>query len=187
MDEESVLKLINTALGSSLKSAFAEFRSYTNEQLKPISEKLASFEVAPQEPEVPEAAQGNASPEMAALTARLAAMEKQEVDRQAEVKAYKFSNDLGSSISKHNPLHAEMVKEVLSNRYGSKAVEKDGEWYLPSGSKVSEEVESFFKSDVGQHFTANPAVGGGTVAGTKPADSPKGAVSSNDMLADLAF
>lgn len=184
MDETQVLALINTALGSSLKSAFAEFRSYTNEQLKPISEKLASFEVAPLEPEVL-SDPGSASPEMAALTARLAAMEKQESDRQAEVKAYKFSNDLGASISKVNPLHSELVKELLSSRYSSKAVEKDGEWYLPSGAKVSEEVEGFFKSDIGQHFIANPAVGGGTVPSVKTGDVPKAPATADDMLADM--
>jgi hypothetical protein len=80
-----------------------------------------------------------------------------------------------------------MLKELLSNRYGSKAVEKDGQWYLPSGAKLSEEVDGFFKSDMGQHFISNPAVGGGTVASTSVSNAPKGTATSDDMFADMVI
>jgi hypothetical protein len=189
MDEAQVLALIDKALGASLKSAFGEFRNYTAEQMKPLLAKLEEFEVAGSTPSAADepVAPGASSPEMSALMSRLATMEKQEQDRQAEVKAYKFSNDLGSQVSKFSPIHGDMVKELLSSRYGSKAVEKDGEWYLPSGTKLSEEVDSFFKSETGQHFISNPAVGGGTQSSTSVQNAPKGKVTSDDMFADMVI
>ena len=189
MDEAQVKAMIEAALGSCLKSAFSEFRSHFAEQLSPINDRLSQFEAsttaAPLTPEVPEVPTAN--PETAALMQRLAKMETQEVERQQELRSYKFGNELTSNIAKYNPLHGDTVKELLNTRYAGKVIEKDGQWYLPSGAKLSEEVDSFFKSDIGLHFTANPATGGGTVTSSAPTNQPKGKATADDMLADFTL
>lgn len=183
---------INEAMASGLKGAFKEFRGHFQEQLSPIAERLNAFEAASNpepSPNVPVGESGDASPQTQALMERLAKMERQEVSRQEELKAYKFQGELTSTIGKHNPLHGEMVKELLNSRYGSTAVEKDGQWYLPNGSKLSEEVESFFKSDAGQHFVPNPSGKSANVvnSGAVGNSLPKGNFSSLEMMADMVL
>lgn len=188
MDEAAILKLIDTALGASLKSAFSDFRAHFSEQLSPINDRLAQFEAGtPPAQEAPDDNVPSSNPETAALMQRLAKMEQQEIVRQDELKAYKFGNDLSSAIGKYSPLHGDTVKELLATRYQGKAIEKDGQWYLPSGSKLTEEVDSFFKSDIGLHFTANPAVGGGSVGSKTTPAAQKADASVEDMLADIGF
>lgn len=192
MDEAAIKALIDQAIASGLKSGLDSFKSYFGEQLTPIKEQLGQFEVALTEPEpkpqeIPEATK---SPETAALMERLAKMEKLEQERQAELRQMKFDGALSKTLGKHNPMHQEMVKELLANRYNSKAVEKDGEWYLPNGSKLSEEVDSFFTSDVGQHFVANPSGQNVGVPSSRSVPTPGKStkdLTSDDMFADFTL
>jgi hypothetical protein len=119
---------------------------------------------------------------------RLAKMEKAEQVRTAELQQMKLNAALGSAVSKYNPMHQELVKELLGNRYGTKAFEKDGEYYLPNGAKLGEEIDSFFGSEVGQHFLSNPS---NASVGTKPSSTlpvvPKKSLkdlTSEEMLLD---
>lgn len=194
MDETQIQEYINKAMTSGLKSALGEFKSYFNEQLNPISERLSQFEVAtvPQEKQdtTQESPATQGSPETAALMERLAKMEKLEQSRQVELRQMKLDSALGTAVGKHSPMHGDMVKELLANRYGSKAVEKDGEWYLPNGSKLDEEVDSFFSSDAGMHFISNPS---GQSLGTQTTKTPQAAtksfkdLSSDEMMADISW
>ena len=184
MTEDEVQKYINAALTSGLKSALGEFKSYFTEQINPINDRLSQFEVAtaPQPDKAPALEATPASPETSALMERLAKMEKLEQSRQAELHQMKLDSALGSAIGKHNPMHSDMVKELLATRYSSTAVEKDKEWYLPNGSKLAEEVDSFFGSDAGMHFLSNPS---GQSLGTSTTKSPVApAKSSKDMTSD---
>lgn len=193
MDEAQIQQYINAAMTSGLKSALGEFKSYFTEQISPINERLSQFEAAPQ-PEAakpnPEAQGNQGNPETAALMERLAKMEKLEQSRQAELRQMKLDSALGSAVGKHNPMHGDMVKELLATRYGAKAVEKDGEWYLPNGSKLNEEVDSFFGSDAGQHFLSNPS---GQSLGTATAKAPNAPqksfkdLTSDEMMADISW
>lgn len=193
MDEATVKALIEASLAPALKGAFQEFRGFFSEQLSPINERLSQFETATTpEPELSQPSgkgvESSSNPAMDALTARLAQMEKQEATRQEEVRSYKFQNELSSYVGKHDPMHGDIVKELLANRYGSKAVEKDGKYYTPSGTTLDEEVNSFFKSEVGSHFLKAPAT---TPSGTQktnvPANGQKANPTVDDMLSDMAF
>ena len=192
MDETQIQSYINAALTSGLKSALGEFKSYFTEQINPINERLSQFEVAtaPQPDKVPAVEATPASPETSALMERLAKMEKLEMSRQAELHQMKLDSALGTAVGKHNPMHGDMVKELLANRYGAKAVEKDGEWYLPNGSKLAEEVDSFFGSDAGMHFLSNPSGQSlGTSTTKSPAAPQKSAkdMTSDEMMADVVW
>lgn len=193
MDEAQVKALIDTAIATGLKSGLASFQAHYEKQLKelvaPIAARLDEFEVITEQEKQP-AAEPKDSPEVKALMKRLEDMESRDRTREEELKSSRLSQALSKHIGGHSPLHAEAVTELLSQRVG-KAVEKDGEWYLPSGLKLSEEVDNFFNSPVGLHFTANPAKGtssdaGGSrsTGGTKK--DPKD-VTLDDMLADFSF
>lgn len=194
MDETQVKALIEASLAPALKGAFKEFRGFFSEQLTPITERLNQFEAVPTPENQPEptstkgaeGSTGNAA--MDALTARLAQMEKLEAARQEEVRSYKFQNELSSYVGKHDPMHGDIIKELLANRYGSKAIEKDGKYYTPSGTTLDEEVDSFFKSEVGSHFLKAPAT---TPSGTQKTNVPSTGQKTNpsveDMLADMTF
>lgn len=191
-EKAEIQTYINDAMTSGLKGAFKEFRGHFQEQLSPIAERLNAFEAAgQQEPangSVDASGQsGSADAQTHALMERLAKMERQEVERQEELRAYKFQGELGNTIGKHTPLHSDLVKEILSSRYGSTAVEKDGQWYLPNGSKLSEEVEGFFSSEAGQHFVPNPSSKSAKVVNSGSVNNtlPKGDVSAKDMLSDF--
>jgi hypothetical protein len=179
---------LDTALTSALKGSLGEFQKYFKEQLSPINERLSAFEAVtpatpPASPGTPETPESTES----ALLARLAQLEASELSRVEELKQMKLDKALGDSVGKHNPLHADVVRELLATRYGSKAVEKNGEWYLPNGSKLSEEVDTFFGSEAGLHFLPNPAGESlGTKATKAPAASGKAAkdITSDDMFED---
>lgn len=192
MDEAQVKALIEASLAPAIRGAFQEFRGYFQEQLEPISNRLSEFEVISQAPSVPqeqtrESKKGATDPAYEALTARLAQMEKLEADRQAELRTYKFGNELGSMVGKYDAIHSDLVKEVLSTRYAGKVVEKGGKYYTPSGSTLEEEVASFFGSDAGSHFLKAPQA---TPGGTKPStnvSATKATPSVDDMLADMEW
>lgn len=192
MTPEEIQSYINAAMTSGLKSALGEFKSYFTEQINPINERLSQFEVAtaPQPDKALATDASPASPETSALMERLAKMEKLEMSRQVELHQMKLDQALGSAVGKHNPMHGDMIKELLATRYGAKAVQKDGEWYLPNGSKLAEEVDSFFSSDAGMHFLSNPS---GQSLGTSTTKSPtapqKSAkdMTSDDMMADVVW
>lgn len=193
MDESQIREYINTAMTSGLKSALGEFKSYFSEQINPINDRLSQFEAATQpSAELKPTAETSApaNPETAALMERLAKMEKLEQSRQVELRQMKLDSALGTAVGKHNPLHGDMVKELLANRYGAKAIEKDGEWYLPNGSKLNEEVDSFFSSDAGMHFISNPS---GQSLGTATAKTPNAPqksikdMTSDEMMADVSW
>lgn len=194
MDEASIKALIEASLAPAIRGAFQEFRSYFQEQLEPLSAKLNEFEVATaaSEPEPAKrgrpAKESQESPELTALTARLAQMEQKEQERQAELKTYKFGNELQGLVGKYDAIQGDLVKELLSNRYGSKVVEKNGKYYTPNGTTLDEEVESFFKSEAGSHFIKAPATSGsGTAKTNVPSNGQKGEVSVDDMLADMEW
>ena len=189
MDEAQIKALIEAALAPAIKGAFGEFRSYFSEQLNPINERLSQFEVGT--PETPTPTQETVSTPnnqaMEALTARLAQMEKMEADRQTELRQYKFQGELSSQVSKYDPLHQDMVKELLANRYAN-TVEKGGKYYTPQGSTLDEEVDGFFKSEVGSHFLKAPAATpGGTQKSNVPSNGNRDEPSLDDMLADMTF
>ena len=190
MTPEEIQKYINDAMSAGLRGAFQEFRGHFQEQLAPIAERLNAFEAGstPSAPNVSDSRESaGTNPETHALMERLAKMEKQELVRQEELRAYKFQGELGSTIGKHSPLHSDLVKELLNSRYASTAVEKDGQWYLPNGSKLSEEVEGFFKSEVGQHFMANPSGKSANVTASSAVGNslPKGELTSAEMMNDM--
>lgn len=194
MTPEEIQAYINTAMTSGLKSALGEFKNHFAELVNPINERLSQFEVATAPLENPKDAASGATPshnpETAALMERLAKMEKVEVARQAELRQMKLDNALGSAVGKHNPLHVDMVRELLANRYGAKAIEKDGEWYLPNGSKLNEEVDNFFGSDAGMHFLSNPSGQSLGTTATKPPNAPQRGykdLTAEEMLADMSF
>jgi hypothetical protein len=195
MTEDEIKKIIEAtvqaAIAPALKSGLEQFADHFKKELAPIAARLDEFEAIVTEPDPtpdkPDAGKP-AAPETAALIERLAKMERLEEGRQAELRSMKLEAALGSAVGKHNPLHQDIVKEILSTRYGSKAVEKDGEWYLPNGSKLGEEVDSFFGSEAGQHFIANPAGKSlGTQAAKQPSAAPKSPkdLSSDEMLAAM--
>lgn len=192
MDEAQVKALIEASMASGIRGAFQEFRGYFQEQLAPLTKQLAEFEVASvpnaePEPKASKKAEGS-NDAMAALTARLASMEKMEADRQVELKTYKFGNELSNNIGKYDTIHGDLVKELLSNRYGSKVIEKDGKYYTASGTTLDEEIDGFFKSDTGSHFLKAPATTSSTTAkSSTTATGQKGEVSVDDMLADIAW
>lgn len=191
MDKDEIQQYINQAMTAGLKSAFGEFQGYFKEQLKesisPIQAKLMEFDVVP-EPTVPapEDKPLTGSPETDALMQRIAKMEAAEQARLVELKQYKFTNELASAVSKYDPLHQDIAKELLTARYAGQAIEKDGSWYLKNGNKLTEEIDGFFKSEAGQHFIKNPA---GASSGAKsssklPVDQSNPNPSSDEMLAD---
>lgn len=191
MDEEQVRKLIEASLAPAIKGAFAEFRGYFQEQLEPISSRLSEFEVqsapAPSEPKQNKSAEGS-DPALSALTARLAQMEKMEADRQQELRSYKFDNHLSSSIGKYDAIHGDLVKELLSTRYGSKTVEKEGKYYTPTGSTLDEEIDGFFKSEAGSHFLKAPVTASGNQQSSKATNTgTKAEPSLDDMLSDMSW
>lgn len=193
MDEAQVRALIEASLAPAIKGAFSEFRGYFQEQLEPITSRLSEFEVAssaPSEPEPKAKSKGSPqeSPELTALTARLAQMEKMEADRQQELRSYKLDNYMGTSVGKYDAIHGDLVKELLSNRYGSKVVEKDGKYYTPKGTTLDEEIDGFFKSEAGSHFLKAPVtVPGGTQQTSKSTSGNKAEPSLDDMLADMSW
>lgn len=190
MTPEEVQSYINTAMASGLKSALGEFKSYFTEQINPINERLSQFESAPASQEQPDPVESQGNPETAALMERLAKMEKLEQSRQVELRQMKLDSALGSAVGKHNPMHGDMVKELLANRYGAKAIEKDGEWYLPNGSKLNEEVDSFFSSDAGQHFISNPSGQSLGTSTAKPPNAPPRSMkdlTSDEMMSDISW
>lgn len=189
MDEEQVKKLIDSALTAGLKQGFQEFREFFKGELqtsiKPIQETLAGYEVATEPQHQPS---GDLPPEYSALIERLAKMEQLEQQRQQELRDLKFNQFLNKSLAQHNPLHSELVAELLTNRYKAQAIEKDGQWLLPNGSTLAEEVSSFFKSDTGLHFLPNPSQQGGELPESgKPQTSGKAEPSLEEMLADMSF
>jgi hypothetical protein len=195
MTPEEIKSLIEVTVQASiapaLKSGLAQFADHFKKELAPIAARLDEFEAIVTEPDpTPDKADTGkpAAPETAALMERLAKMEQLEQSRQAELRSMKLETALGSAVGKHNPLHQDIVKEILSTRYGSKAVEKDGEWYLPNGSKLGEEVDTFFATEAGQHFITNPAgTSLGTQSAKQPATTPKSAkdMTSDEMLAAM--
>jgi hypothetical protein len=193
MDEAQVKALIEAAMAPAIRGAFQEFRGYFQEQLEPLSAKLNEFEVATAaavEPEPKAKSKGSSqeSPELTALTARLAQMEQKEQERQAELKTYKFGNELQSLVGKYDAIQGDLVKELLSNRYGSKVVEKNGKYYTPNGTTLDEEVDGFFKSEAGSHFIKAPTTSGsGTQKSNAAPSSNKAEPSVDDMLADMTW
>lgn len=190
MDEEQVKKLIEASLAPAIRGAFQEFRGYFQEQLEPISSRLSEFEVAtqPEPTKASKSTEAPTDPALSALTARLAQMEKMEADRQQELRSYKLDNHLSSSVGKYDAIHGDLVKELLSNRYGSKVVEKEGKYYTPSGSTLDEEIEGFFKSEAGSHFLKAPVTASGNQQSSKATNTgTKAEPSLDDMLADLQF
>lgn len=192
MDETAVKKLIDDALAAGLKTGLNQFQEFFKKELAPIASRLDEFEAVVTEPappaEKPETSAAN--PETAALLERIAKMERVEQDRQAELSRMKFDSTLTNTLAKHSPLHGDVVKELLAARYSAQAVEKNGEWYLPNGSKLAEEVDSFFKSDAGQHFIANPSGQSlGTTTSSKPAATQKSfkELTSDEMLAEWSL
>lgn len=192
MDETAVKKLIDDALAAGLKTGLKQFQEFFKKELAPIASRLDEFEAVVTEPsppaEKPEASAAN--PETAALLERIAKMERVEQDRQAELARMKFDSTLTSTLAKHSPLHGDVVKELLAARYSAQAVEKNGEWYLPNGSKLAEEVDSFFKSDAGQHFIANPSGQSlGTTTSSKPPTTQKSLkeLTSDEMMAEWSI
>jgi hypothetical protein len=194
MDEAQVKALIDTAIATGLKSGLASFQAHYTKQIEelvaPIAARLDEFEVITEQEKQPAAAEPKDSPEVRALMKRLEDMENRDRAREEELKSSRLSQALSKHIGGRSPLHAEAVTELLSKRV-DKAVEKDGEWYLPSGLKLSEEVDNFFNSPVGLHFTANPVKGstsdaGGTRATGGTKKDPKD-VTLDDMLADFSF
>ena len=188
MDEATKLYL-DEALANVLKGALKELKKDLTTQMSasiaPINERLAQYEMttAPQEKVDPSV---TTTPETAALLERLQRMEKVEQERVVELQKLKFDGALNKLLGNHSPIHGDMVRELLANRY-NKAIEKNGEWYLPNGSKLSEEVEGFFSSDAGRHFVANPA--GQTLdshLSSKVSATSKSSkeISSDDMLQD---
>jgi hypothetical protein len=183
MDEAQIQEYINKAITSGLRGALGEFKGYFTEQLSPINERLSQFEAASAAPTPAAKEQDPASPLNAALMERLAKMEKAEQARTAELHQMKINAALGNAVGKYNPMHQELVKELLTSRYGAKAFEKEGEYYLPNGAKLGEEIDSFFGSEVGQHFLANPS---NSSVGAKPSgklpSTPKKSI--KDMTAE---
>lgn len=165
MTPEEIQNYINNALASGLKTALSEFQEYFKAELGPVNERLAQFEEAltapsdPGQPVNPATSQNLTDPDPASkvLMDRIAGLEKAEANRLEELRTMKLDSALISAVGKHNPLHLETVTELLANRYKAKAVEKNGEWYLPGGAKLAEEVDSFFKSESGSHFLPNPS------------------------------
>ncbi len=191
-EKAEVQEYISQSMKEGLKSAFGEFQGYFKDQLKenlsPIQSKLAEFDVAlpPNDPEPDRTNVPSGNPETDALMQRLAKMEKAEQERLQELRQYKFTNELASTVSKYDPLHQDIAKELLMARYAGKAIEKDGSWYLPSGNKLTEEIDGFFKSDAGQHFIKNPAGKSSGQQGSSKLPVAQGNPnpSSDDMLTD---
>lgn len=193
MDEEQVRKMIEASLAPAIKSAFGEFRSYFQEQLEPISTRLSEFEAisqAPTEPQPEKITEGSGKPDAAfeALTARLNQMEKLEAVRQQELRDMKLDSFMGNSVGKYDTVHGDLVKELLSTRYGSKVVEKSGKYYTPTGTTLDEEIDGFFKSEAGSHFLKAPAtVPGGTQKSNASSSGTKAEPSAQDMLDNLMW
>ena len=188
LDQETQ-EAINQAITAGLKSGLGEFKKHFTAELSPIHERLLQFEAVITDPATPDPTQPteSANPETSALMERIAKMEQAEQSRLAELRQMKLSNALGQAVGKHSPLHQDLVTELLSNRYGAKAIEKDGEWYLPNGSKLGEEIDSFFNSEAGLHFVKNPANASLGAESSSPTRAPEKSVkdvTSDDMFAD---
>lgn len=183
MTPEEVQAMMDKALAPALRGAFQEMRGYFQEQLAPITQRLSEFEVGVQEEPAT-----TVDPGVAALTARLAQMEKMEADRQQELRSYKLDNYMGSSVGKYDTIHGDLVKELLNNRYGSNAVEKEGKYYLPSGNTLDEEIDGFFKSEAGSHFLKAPVTTSGNQQTSKATvTSTKAEPTLDDMLSGISW
>lgn len=189
---EEIQAYINEAMSAGLKSALSEFSAHFKSELGPVLSRLDAIEEIATTPQVlgkedPEVL--GSDPETAALLQRIQKMEKIEQERQDEMSRMKFAGALDKAVGKHNPQFGQDIKDLLALRLGT-AIEKAGEWYLPSGSKLAEEVDTFFASDIGKHFLANPAgqgiggPGGVTVGlGALPPKDPKD-ITAEEMLKD---
>lgn len=183
MNEDQVKDFIDKAISNGLKSGLSEFSKHFTEQLKPYNDRLAQFEEVLTQPAPQEVSQDGSS----ALLERIANMENAEKARVKELQAMRLDAKVQDSISRFQPLHQETIKELLSNRYG-KAIEQNGDWYLPNGKSIAEDVQEFFSSDVGSHFIpSKPKAGLGSGGEQLAGKANSKAATVDDMLLDTFF
>lgn len=170
-----------------------EIQALIDSKFSALESKLdgALSALADKKPETP------TEPSKDPLASRLAKLEKQlkeaqerEQVKEKEAQELRFTSALSNALGLQGSLlHSNLVQEVLANRLKNGAVEKDGEWYTKDGSKLTESVSEFLKSDVGTHFIASTHQNGlGTPSTKIPPVTPKPSEATlDDMVSDMVF